>query len=476
MVLFSLSTLPSMTTLFVEEAVKICKKRLKSLPEVFERLIISYENSADGYNWKLDWLDDPVLKHYIRRNVKSPIEIYVSKNYIGFGNPPFIHVIGFTEEGRLFINKLHVSDTSDFWLNDDCVFVGRLFYSDTKLYLTTDKRFRQIFGFEKFVKPNAIIACKKSKAALGFRLQGDIIADLISLGIPRTYQGFKQLLRAEFEKKLHKFVEYHVMDIFYASLLEHGFSPTITDSSDPEWPARYLEIRGITCEEVEKNVEAFLPVVEKYFKVMKMERAGVFFEMELFSESLGEFRLIFSTEKPSFDPSGQDACSIFVVARRHALPPLAAKILDEFERLIASPPKPPEIPIWVGGHRLVLRNFIPRTFSFTPSIQPVFFEKRSMPITINPVWDWRGYGEGRGFRLVSLEGAEIHISHREHGSKTVRVEPYNILGLRTIDVESDYIHKRNRAVWDTLIEKHGVSKKQGPQTSLSHPSGCLCQE
>jgi hypothetical protein len=108
----------------------------------------------------------------------------------------------------------------------------------------------------------------------------------------------------------------------------------------------------------------------------------------------------------------------------------------------------------------------------------VFFEKRGMPISINPVWDWheRGYGEGAGFRLVSLEGAEIHISHREHGSKTVRVEPYNILGLRTIDVELDYIRRRNKAVWDTLIEKHEVSKKQGPQKFLSHPSGCLCHE
>jgi hypothetical protein len=466
-----------MTNLFVEEAVKICKEKLKSLPELFERLIISYEKSADGYNWKLDWLDDPVVKHYIRRNIKSPIKIYVSKNYIGFANPPLIHVIGFTEEGRLFINKLHVSEMSDFWLNKDCVFVCKLFYSGTKLYLTKDKRFRRIFGFEKFVKPNELIACEMSNTALGFRLQGDVIADLISLGIPRTYQSFKQLLRAELEKKLHKFVEYHVMDALYASLLEHGFSPTIVDSSDPEWPARYLEIRGITCEEVEKNVEAFLPVVEKYFKVMKMERAGIFFEMELFSESLGEFRLTFSTDNPFFDPK-RVACSIFVVARRHALPPLAAKILDEFERLIADPPKPPEIPLWIGGHRLVLRNFIPRTFSFTPSIQPVFFEKRGMPISINPVWDWHrlGYGEGRGFRLVSLEGAEIHISHREHGSKTVRVEPYNILGLRTIDVEFDYISKRNRAVWDTLIEKHEVSKKQGPQTFLSHPSGCLCHE
>jgi hypothetical protein len=276
-----------MTNLFVEEAVKICKEKLKSLPELFERLIISYEKSADGYNWKLDWLDDPVVKHYIRRNIKSPIKIYVSENYIGFANPPLIHVIGFTEEGRLFINKLHVLHSSDFWLNKDCVFVCRLFYSGTSIYLTKDERFRQIFGFEKFVKPNEMIVCKMSKTALGFRLQGDVIADLISLGIPRTYQSFKQLLRAELEKKLHKFVEYHVMDILYASLLEHGFSPTITDSSDPEWPARYLEIRSITCDEVEKNVEAFLPVVEKYFKVMKMGRAGIFFEMELFSESLG---------------------------------------------------------------------------------------------------------------------------------------------------------------------------------------------
>jgi ribosomal protein L17 len=41
-----------MTNLFVEEAVKTCKEKLKSLPELFERLIISYEKSADGYNWK----------------------------------------------------------------------------------------------------------------------------------------------------------------------------------------------------------------------------------------------------------------------------------------------------------------------------------------------------------------------------------------------------------------------------------------
>jgi hypothetical protein len=450
-----------MTSLTAEEAVRICKRRLKSLPEVFERLLIEYEKSRDGYEWKLEWLDDMVLKHYIRENVRSPIEIYLSENYIGFGNPPTIYVIGFTEEGRLFINKLNVDERSIFWLNSDCVFICRLFYSGTKLYLTKDGHFKRIFGFKTFVPANSTISCRRLKVSHGFRLQGDIVTDLCSLSIPRTYQNFKQLLRAELEKKLHKYIEYCIMDIIYASLLEHGFSPTITDSSDPEWPARYVVINGITCEEIgKKNIEAFIPIIEKYFKVMKMERAGVFFEIELFSDSLGAFRLILSLEQPTFIPRDYPACSLFVLSRRHAEPPVAAKILNEFEKLFAKPPAPPEIPLWIGGHRVILRNFIPRTFRFTPSIKPVFFEERSITLTINPVWNWdeSRYGEGRGFHFVSLEGGEIHISHREHVSKTVKVEPYNILGLRTIDTTFDYTFERNKAVLDALVEKYGVSK------------------
>jgi hypothetical protein len=68
--------------------------------------------------------------------------------------------------------------------------------------------------------------------------------------------------------------------------------------------------------------------------------------------------------------------------------------------------------------------------------------------------DVANYSVDLRYRFISLEGAEIHITHREHGSKTVKVEPYNILRLRIINTSNDYTRKRNRAIFRVLNEEN----------------------
>ena len=135
---------------------------------------------------------------------------------------------------------------------------------------------------------------------------------------------------------------------------------------------------------------------------------------------------------------------------------MAVRILDEFEKTLDMPREPSEIRFWLGNHRVRLRNFISRTIRFTPSYEPIFFEKRPIPVTVGPRLDVdvANYSVGSGYRFISLEGAEIHVTHREHGSKTVKVEPYNILRLRTINTSNDYTRKRNRAIFRALNEEN----------------------
>ncbi len=83
-------------------------------------------------------------------------------------------------------------------------------------------------------------------------------------------------------------------------------------------------------------------------------------------------------------------------------------------------------------------------------------EQVSLPKILPPTEAFKICKEklGSGYRFISLEGAEILIAHREHGSKTVKVEPYNILRLRTINTSNDYTRKRNRAAFRALNEEN----------------------
>jgi hypothetical protein len=113
-----------------------------------------------------------------------------------------------------------------------------------------------------------------------------------------------------------------------------------------------------------------------------------------------------------------------------------------------NPPKP--ISFCIGNHRVTLRNFISSEITFRPSFRPTFFD-RPMEISLT---------DGGLLRFISLPNASITLEHREHGTKTVYVEPYLALDLRTTRVSRNFPRYRNRAVLKALAERPRVENKE----------------
>jgi hypothetical protein len=95
------------------EAFKLCKEKLGSIPEIFEKILIDYSNLSGLSNelrpakgMQLDWTDDRVLKHYVKKEIRYVGNILLSANYMGFENVTSIHIFGITEDGKLFMNEV----------------------------------------------------------------------------------------------------------------------------------------------------------------------------------------------------------------------------------------------------------------------------------------------------------------------------------------------------------------------------------
>jgi hypothetical protein len=449
------------------EAFKICKEKLGSIPEIFEKILIDYSNLSGLSNelrptkgWQLDWTDDRVLKHYVKRDIRYVGNILMSANYMGFENVTSIHIFGITEDGELFMNEV---DRPRGFLKGEFEYMCEL-PNGTKLFVTNDEFFKRFLGFTTFAPDGAVITTSGEDAAFGFRLQGDVVADLCSLGIPRTFQHFKHHLREELSRRLYVYMDYCVTDLLYATLLEHGLSPTLYDRTwsesdtlfplpyEYDLPERHVVIEGVTYQDFRENINGFTRILGKYFKVLRIHDEREAIKVEFSSDDFGTFVAVI---KP-FGYSFYSEISIVVYSISCETSPMAVRILDEFEKTLNMPQEPSEIRFWLGNHRVRLRNFISRTIRFTPSYEPIFFENRPIPVTVGPRLDVdvANYSVDLRYRFISLEGAEIHITHREHGSKTVKVEPYNILRLRIINTSNDYTRKRNRAIFRVLNEEN----------------------
>jgi hypothetical protein len=424
-------------------------KSVMPLPEPFERILLEY--GMGGGNWGFNWVEDPVLRHLVKEcssTLPSPVkEVVLTPSYLVFihksdvGNSPLyvMLVFGFTEERRLFLNVLE---------NHEGIAKKRPIcnIANTNVYTSSDSVVTRLLGFERFAPEGYTLSIPANQSRASFRLQGDIVADLLPpVGrIPKDL-GTKEFLYELFETSIRNYLTLCVLDIVYAALLEHGFSITPVG---PPGPPQALAVVGISSNDFLKNKPVFESILQKYFQTTKIthKQRKEYEEALILSNDFGLFSV-------RFLPIMWFEDSLLEISVRPIKVddfPMAMRLKKELEDTLAAMEKMPETSFRIGNHLITLTNFMSSTITFRPSYKPTFLD---WPIEVSLV-------DMPEFHFVSLPNARITLKHKEHGTKTVYVEPYLAFDLGTTRVSRNFPRYGNRAVLKALAERLRVENKE----------------
>jgi hypothetical protein len=376
-----------------------------------------------------DNIPDPVIRNYLKIRFKTPKEVVVTPSYLVLNCSDYLLVFGITEDGRLFLNEL---DTQMPVFKDSiiCDLPGMI-----KVFGSVDFFIKNLFNFESLVPDGAALSAERLR--LGLRLQGEVIADICKLDIPPN-TDFKTFILKKLEKELETYLAYCIADIMWGAFIEHGLSPSV--SWTRPWPSMVLE--GIsTASHEAKGV--FLKILSKYLRVENVFTNGTMV-VDVSSETFGKFTLEFHNEPEE---------NLRIVTRPSKVvdSPMMRKFLEDAERMITNTKL--ETRLWIGGHRLNLKNFSAMDFHFTPDYNPIFLWKEQIRmIPFAPPQILNNFFQLNN-SFVALPNAELRIEHREHGIKTFKVDPYTLIRFRTTRVSRNFLRYRNKAVLKVLIEQ-----------------------
>jgi hypothetical protein len=423
-------------------------KRLVNFPKEFEDILLGFKGKFD---WDFSSIQDPIIRRHaeLRYRFANPVirEIVVSESYLLLMWGGGILAFGVTEEGRLFLNELGTPGNG--------LFTIPVYHLPDQIRVSASKDYyiRELFGFEEFAPDGAVLSTEGRGRRDGIRLQGEVVADLYDEGIAKD-MGFKTFILKCIRKGVENHLANLVTDLLWGAFLELGFSPRIGEEIEVPLQLRshgfrYLTpiiLDGIRLESVRREKNAIPSLIRKYFQVrysspLAPEGYG---GMVISSNTFGEFDLITSRSR-------DDNLKLLVVPRDVENAPIMAEIMteitDAFKKALHTRP---EISLWIGSHKITLKNFATRTISLSPPhpYKPIFLWNQSINIDI---------AEGNGshppnFNFISLPDAEIRLEHREHGTKVVYVEPQTLLRLRTTNVSAEFNRYRNEAVMSLLTE------------------------
>jgi hypothetical protein len=419
---------------FKEEIVKAVERaeRLVKFPKVFKDILLGF----DGFQW--DFIDDPIIRRHVEYYASVfPIkEIIVSESYLLIRRQG-IHAFGITEDGKLFFNELPAPGNTFFKIP-----VYNL-PSEIQMSVSKDCFVRELFGFNEFAPDGAILSTEGGRERFGVRLQGEVVADLY--GVDAEGMSYNAFILKCVKKGLENYLGILVTDLLWGSLLEQGLSPTIGDDMEVPNLLRYEGFKPvpIILEGIRSSVdkEVIRSVIGKYLEVEDVSSIGVYNCLVISSDVFGEFDLLMLR-------SGGGHLELLVVPRNVDKAPIMSEIenevVDAFEKALQTSP---EVSLWIGNHRLILKNFATRTIRLPPPrrYRPIFLWAETLNI------DLVGNDKvPRDFNLLSLPNAEIRLEHREHGVKTVYFEPQILLRLRTTNISTEFIRNRNKAVLSLL--------------------------
>ena len=376
-----------------------------------------------------DNIPDPVIRNYLKIRFKTPKELVVTPSYLVLNCSDYLLVFGITEDGRLFLNEL---DTQMTVFKDSiiCDLPGMI-----KVFGSVDFFIKNLFNFESLVPDGASLSAERLR--LGLRLQGEVVADICKLDIPPN-TDFKTFILKKLEKELETYLAYCIADILWGAFIEHGLSPSV--SWIRPWPSMVLE--GISTASHEAKW-IFLKILSKYLRVENVFTNGMMV-VDVSSETFGKFTLEFHDEP-------EENLRIVIRPSKVVDSPMMRKFLEDAERMITNTKL--ETRLWIGGHRLNLKNFSAMDFHFTPDYNPIFLWKEQIRmIPFAPPQILNNFFQLNN-SFVALPNAELRIEHREHGVKTFKVEPYTLFRFRTTRVSRNFLRYRNKAVLKVLIEQ-----------------------
>jgi hypothetical protein len=422
---------------FKEEIVKAVERaeRLVKFPKVFKDILLGFDG---GFQWDFSVIDDPIIRRHVKYYASVfPIkEIIVSESYLLIRRQG-IHAFGITEDGKLFFNELPAPDNTFFKIP-----VYNL-PSDTQVSVSKDCFVKELFGFREFAPEGAILSTEGGRERFGVRLQGEVVADLY--GVDAEDMSYNAFILKRVKKGLENYLGILVTDLFWGSLIEQGLSPIIGDDTEVPNFLRYEGFKPvpIILEGIRSSVdkEVIRSVIGKYLEVGDMPPMEGDNRLVISSDVFGEFDLLMLRSR------GGDL-KLLVVPRNVDKAPIMSEIenevVDAFEKALQTSP---EVSLWIGNHRLILKNFATRTVRLPPPrrYRPIFLWAETLNI------DLVGNDKvPQDFNLLSLPNAEIRLEHREHGVKTVYFEPQILLRLRTTNISTEFIRNRNKAVLSLL--------------------------
>jgi hypothetical protein len=422
---------------FKEEIVKAVERaeRLVKFPKVFKDILLGFDG---GFQWDFSVIDDPIIRRHVEYYASVfPIkEIIVSESYLLIRRQG-IHAFGITEDGKLFFNEVPAPDNTFFKIP-----VYNL-PSEIQMSVSKDCFVRELFGFNEFAPDGAILSTEGGRERFGVRLQGEVVADLY--GLEAEGMSHNAFILKRVKKGLENYLGILVADLLWGSLLEQGFSPTIGDDMEVPNLLRYEGFKPvpIILEGIRSSLDkgVIRSVIGKYLEVEDVSSIGVYNCLVISSDIFGEFDLLMLRSR-----SGD--LELLVVPRNVDKAPIMSEIenevVDAFEKALQTSP---EVSLWIGNHRLILKNFATRTVRLPPPrrYRPIFLWAETLNIDL--VGDDKVPQE---FNLLSLPNAEIRLEHREHGVKTVYVEPQILLRLRTTNISTEFTKNRNKAVLSLL--------------------------
>jgi hypothetical protein len=211
---------------------------------------------------------------------------------------------------------------------------------------------------------------------------------------------------------------------------------------------------GISSNDFLKNKPVFESILQKYFQTTRIthKQRREYDEALILSNDFGLFSVRFLPDIMWFEDS---LLEISVRPIKVDDFPMATRLKKELGDTLAAMEKMPETSFRIGNHLITLTNFMSSTITFRPSYKPTFLD---WPIEVSLV-------DMPEFHFVSLPNARITLKHREHGTKTVYVEPYLALRLRTTNTSGNFVIQRNRAVLNALAERLGAENKEVGQNS-----------
>jgi len=408
----------------IEEALTNIEKHL-SIPDQLKTALRACLSGG------FDNIPDPFIRNYLKIRFKTPEEVVVTPSYLVLDCSDYLLVFGITENGRLFLNELDAHTTAIKGpLICDLPGVARV-------YRSADHWIKNLFNFESLMPDGATLSADRG-LRLGLRLQGEVIADICKLDIsPDT--DFKTFILKKLEEELEDYLVHCIADLLWGAFIEHGFSLSLA------WrgPTPSIMLEGIIVDPHTEAKGVFLKILSKYLRVENVFTNGMMV-VDASSETFGKFTLEFHNER-------EENLRIAIRPYKVIDSPMMRKFLGDAERLLDNTKL--ETHLWIGGHRITLKNFFTMGFHFTPDYTPIFLWKgqvRVTPFAPSPILQ-NFFQPDNSF--VALPNAELHIEHREHGVKTFKVKPYTLIRFRTTQVSRNFLRYRNKAVLKVLIEQ-----------------------